>query len=434
MNLTPQEVIILKRDGKEISYEILQNFFTQYLNHEIKDYQVSAFLMAAFLKGLNTKETAALTRVMIESGSILTWPVEKKLLVDKHSTGGVGDKTSLIILPLCALENVYVPMMAGRGLGFTGGTIDKLESIPGMNCFLEIEKAQSVLRTHGGVFMAQTKSVATLDGELYALRDVTGTVESIPLITASILSKKVAEGIKHLVMDIKFGSGAFMKTLSDARSLAHSIKNTGEALGLQVRCCLTDMNSVLGTHAGNALEILEVLELLQGRGPLDTRNLSIELAAHMISMAKEITETSELKKRLGGYLDSGAAQQKFKDIITAQGGSFEEFSAHQKASEITTTKIPSLCGGNIQRVNVEKLGQIIVRLGGGRLNREQKVDFAVGFSNIKALGDHLEKEDELLTLHARKNHNVELFTKEIQECFVLGEDKKNRPPLVAEIL
>ena len=427
--LSPQEVIMLKRDGSEVSYEILKNFFEQYLRHEIKDYQVSAFLMAAFLKGLSTVETANLTRVMIESGISLNWPVDKNLLVDKHSTGGVGDKTSLVILPLCALEGVFVPMMAGRGLGFTGGTIDKLESIPGMNCFPEVKLAQEILQAHGGVFMAQSKQVATLDGELYALRDVTGTVESIPLITASILSKKVAEGIRHLVMDIKFGSGAFMKTLPDARALARSIKNTGEALGLQVRCFLTDMNSVLGTHAGNALEITEVLEILKGQGPEDTTQLSIDLAEQMIALAN-----GNNKGNLNDHLKSGRAWHKFNAIISAQGGSLEKFHESVKNSAVETTVIPTLKSGFIQKINVEKIGQMIVKLGGGRLTREQVIDPHVGLSNVKRIGAEMTGSEELLTVHHRKGQVDGKFIDEIQSCFDIEPQAVPISKLIAEVL
>lgn len=306
------EIIRLKRDGFSLQHDQMRSFF---LDPKTEDAQLSAMLMAMFLKGLTVEETAALTTIMRESGKVLDWRFAGKPVVDKHSTGGVGDKTSLIILPLCACFDVVVPMMSGRGLGHTGGTLDKLESLPGMNVFPTSDQAKKLILEHGGVFLGQTQELAPLDKKLYALRDVTGTVESISLITASILSKKLASGVQHLVMDVKFGSGAFMQTMNDSLRLAESIANVGRAAGLRLSCLLTSMDQPLGSYAGNANEVWECLEVMRGRGPEDTKQLSLELSLEMLRLAGLNLSFNDLENKLA----SGDVYEKFCRIVAGQG-------------------------------------------------------------------------------------------------------------------
>jgi pyrimidine-nucleoside phosphorylase len=387
---TPQQIIRKKRDGLELSPEELSEFFNGFINGEITDYQVSAMLMAIFLNGFNEQETAELTRLSRDSGSVLAWDYPTELVVDKHSTGGIGDKTSLILMPLVILEGLKVPMISGRGLGHTGGTLDKLEAIPGMNPKPDVDTARKMIDQVGGVFMGQTDEIARLDRRLYSLRDVTSTVESMPLIVASILSKKLAEGLGGLVLDVKFGSGAFMSDYSDAHSLAESLVGVSKRLGLRAKAMLTSMNSPLGDRAGNTLEILEVVEVLQGAGPQDTRDLSVELAAAMVEMAYPERSAAEIRAKLYGHLDSGAAFEAFAMIINAQGGDSSylyEVGKFNRAKH--TIAVTASTDGYVEAIDVRALGEAIVQLGGGRTKTDQKIDPDVGLSELKQVGQQV---------------------------------------------
>jgi pyrimidine-nucleoside phosphorylase len=384
---TPQQIIRKKRDGQELSAAELGEFFNGFINGEITDYQVSAMLMAIFLNGFNVQETAELTRLSRDSGSVLSWDYPVELVVDKHSTGGIGDKTSLILMPLVILEGLKVPMISGRGLGHTGGTLDKLEAIPGMNPKPDVDAARKMIDQVGGVFMGQTDEIARLDRQLYALRDVTSTVESMPLIVASILSKKLAEGLGGLVLDVKFGSGAFMSEYSNANSLAESLVDVSKRLGLRAKAMLTSMNSPLGDRAGNTLEILEVVEVLQGAGPQDTRDLSVELAAAMVEMAYPERSAAEIRTKLYGHLESGAAFEAFAMIINAQGGDssylYEVGKFNRAKYKVAVT---AQTDGYVEAIDVRALGEAIVQLGGGRTKADQKIDPDVGLSELKQVG------------------------------------------------
>lgn len=424
--LIPQEVIRIKRDGGVVPFELLRGFLNGFLADHVQDYQVSAFLMATLLKGMNAQETADLTTVMRDSGKVMTWDYPRRAVVDKHSTGGIGDKTSLILLPLCILEGLYVPMIAGRGLGHTGGTLDKLESIPGMDVRISATRMRAQLdRLHGG-FFGQTEEIAPLDRRLYALRDVTATVESIPLITASILSKKLAEGIGGLVMDVKFGSGAFMQQKQDAEALANMIAATARRLGIEIRCCLTDMGSPLGTMAGNALEIAETIDILKNEGPADSTNLSIDLAAHMVALARPESDFEETVTRLRRHLASGRAFEVFGDVIAAQGGDrhvLDDRDSFVKAPVRQRVELPAALrdGAVIKSIDVRKLGIAIQLLGGGRMKVTDKINPHVGLTGLKRVGQVIEPGEAIAEIHAQSVSDVLAVRDLVAGAFVLAQ-------------
>jgi pyrimidine-nucleoside phosphorylase len=425
MVMLPQEIIRKKRRGLALSPEDIRGFFVGFLKGEVADYQVAAMLMAIVLRGMTRDEASALTLTMRDSGEVLTWSGSKDDIVDKHSTGGVGDKTSLIIMPLCILEGLKVPMIAGRGLGHTGGTLDKLESIDGLKVYLTSQDAEMLLKKNGGVFMGQTEQIAPLDKRLYALRDVTDTVESVPLITASILSKKLAEGIGSLVMDVKFGSGAFMQDKNDALALAESISSVGKASGLHVRCALTDMGSPLGDRAGNSLEVAECVEVLRGSGPASTRDLSIQLATEMVLLARPSESRDAVVARLSSHLDSGRAFEVFSRVVVAQGGDLRQVEDPEKlpkakyVREICATKT-----GVIADCDVRELGLAIVELGGGRRRAADKVNHAVGLSSLKRVGDRISAGDVLALIHADNLDRVDSVSKRVASAYVLKDTAK----------
>src|SRR3954464_1880423 len=314
------DLILRKRGGEELSVEEIQFLVNGYTTGEIPDYQMSAFLMATFFSGMTDRELSALTEGMMNSGQVVTLDEIPGVKVDKHSTGGVGDKTSLICAPIAAAAGVVVPMVSGRGLGHTGGTLDKLESIPGFRTDLTLEQFRAQLASLGLCFIGQTDEISPADKRLYALRDVTGTVESIPLIASSIMSKKLAEGIGALVLDVKVGNGAFMKKQVDARRLAQAMVGIGRRLDIRVQALITDMNQPLGYAIGNALEVMEVSQTLQKAGPADLTRLSIELAARMIHLGKKAETLDEARKIAEDKLMDGSAFQKFRQVVEAQGG------------------------------------------------------------------------------------------------------------------
>ncbi len=317
------QIISKKRDGGELSSEEIGALIHGYVRGDVHDYQMSAWAMAVYLRGMTVAETAALTEHMLNSGVTFQWPAGEAPKVDKHSTGGVGDKISLPLAPLLACCDVQVPMISGRGLGATGGTLDKLESIPGFRTDLSTEEMQSICRRVGCVISGATDDLVPADRKLYALRDVTGTVPSIPLITASIMSKKLAEGLDALVLDVKYGSGAFMKTLDQARELAHSMVDTGKRMGVPTAALLTDMNQPLGRTAGNAVEVNESIDVLKGEGPNDVFDLTLVLGAELLVLAKRDTTLADAMKRLQRAIDTGAGLEKFREMVAAQGGDLD---------------------------------------------------------------------------------------------------------------
>lgn len=388
-----------KRDGAELSAVEIGEFIRGYTSGEIPDYQASAWAMAVFFRGMTAAETGALTRAMMQSGKVLRYPPGSPPKVDKHSTGGIGDKTSLILAPLLACDELWVPMISGRGLGITGGTLDKLESIPDFNVALTEEVALAQLARIGVVMIGQTADICPADKKLYALRDVTATVQSQPLIVASIMSKKLAESLDRLVLDVKFGSGAFMQTRPEADALANALTVVGLEMGVTTNHLLTPMDEPLGTAAGNALEVTECVECLQGRGPADTVALTLDLAAHVSNVPRA---------RLEAWLRDGTAWRKFVTMVEAQGG---DATALERLAEVHRApiihEVPSPAAGTLRRMDAGAIGRACVQLGAGRAKASDPIDFAVGCDHIAKVGACVERNQPLLRIHARSQASLE---------------------------
>lgn len=387
-----------KRDGAELDAEEIESLITAFTRGEVADYQMSAWAMAVFFRGMTPRETQHLTRSMMRSGRVLEYPAGSPPKVDKHSTGGVGDKVSLVLAPLLACDDVWVPMISGRGLGITGGTLDKLESIPGFSVNLDEQRARQQLERIGVFIIGQTADICPADKKLYALRDVTGTVPSQPLIVASIMSKKLAENLDRLVLDVKFGSGAFMKTRREAEQLAASMTEVGELMGVQMSCLLSPMDEPLGRAVGNALEVAECVEILRGGGPPDLITLVLDLSEKVSTASRE---------RLTSWLRDGSAWRKFVQLVEAQGG---DAAALEKMGSVHQAPViqpfTASRGGTVRAVNAEAVGRASVLLGGGRQKADDAVDFAVGFSRLKKTGEQVENGEPLMFIHARSAADV----------------------------
>ncbi len=406
------QLIERKRDGGELTEGEISELIGAFARGDLPDYQMSALAMAVFFRGMTTVETAALTAAMRDSGRVFSYPADAPPIVDKHSTGGIGDKVSLILAPLLACDGVWVPMVSGRGLGITGGTLDKLESIPGFDVNLSEEVALAQLERLG-VFMAgQTGDFCPADKRLYALRDVTGTVPSQALIVASILSKKLAESLDRLVLDVKFGSGAFMKTREEAEELAESLRATAEANGVRTSFLLSAMDQPLGRTVGNALEVAESVEVLRGGGAEDLVALTLDLAAKVSQSSRE---------ELAGMLGSGVAWEKFVEMVEAQGGDVAALTRMEEehaAPEIRDVLAET--AGRIQRVDAGGIGRASVRLGAGRATAGDAVDPAVGFSAIAKVGDAVSAGDLLMRVHARDASGADSAVQAVREAVVVG--------------
>jgi len=394
------DVIRKKRDGGELSRDEIDYLVNSYTRGDIPDYQVSAWLMAVVLRGMTRAETASLTDAMLHSGEVLNLSSLAARKVDKHSTGGVGDKTSLVLAPLAAAAGVAVPMISGRGLGHTGGTLDKLEAIPGFNVNLPVAQFRRVLEACGCAMIGQTAEIAPADRKLYALRDVTGTVESPYLICASIMSKKLAEGIDALVLDVKTGSGAFMKGEKDAAFLAELMVETGERMGKKVVALITDMDQPLGRMIGNALEVVEVVEVLRGEGPEDLRQLCIELAGWMLHLGGVADEVEDGKTQSEKLIASGKGLDRFRQMVELQGGDPRVVDDAKKLPQARhTTIVSSPKNGYLASLQCEQVGTACVILGGGRERKEDSVDPAVGIVLHKKVGDAVSVGETLATIH-----------------------------------
>jgi pyrimidine-nucleoside phosphorylase len=394
------DVIRKKRDGVELSRDEIESLVNLYTRADIPDYQVSAWLMAVVLRGMTRAETAALTDAMLRSGEVLDLSSIPAMKVDKHSTGGVGDKTSLVLAPLAAAAGVVVPMISGRGLGHTGGTLDKLEAIPGFNVNLPVAQFRRVLETCGCCMIGQTAEIAPADRKLYALRDVTGTVESPYLICASIMSKKLAEGIDALVLDVKTGSGAFMKNEEDAAFLAELMVETGERMGKRVVALITDMDQPLGNLIGNALEVVEVVAILRGEGPEDLRQLCLELAGWMLHLGGVSDTVVEGKEQSERLIMSGKALDKFRQMVELQGGDPGAVDDPKRLPQAQRTMtISSPKSGYLRSLQCEQVGTACVILGGGRERKEDTVDPAVGIVLHKKVGDAVAVDEPLATIY-----------------------------------
>lgn len=394
------DLIRKKRDSGEHSREEIEFLISGYTTAKIPDYQMAAWLMAAWIHGLNRSELASLTEAMLFSGQVLNLAHIPGKKVDKHSTGGVGDKTSLILAPIVAAGGLTVPMISGRGLGHTGGTLDKLESIPGFNVNLSLEEFYSVLRECGMGLIGQTAEIAPADKKIYALRDATSTVENIGLICASIMSKKLAESIDALVLDVKTGSGAFMKREKDSVLLAELMVETGERMGKKVVALITDMNQPLGRMAGHANEVAECIEVLNNSGPADLRELSMELSAWMFFLGDRTKSLDDGRLLAESLIVSGEAKRKFKHGIRLQGGDECVVDDPQLLPHARSrADVPSPAAGFITETNCEQLGIALAMLGGGREKKEDSIDHAVGLEFHKRIGDRIEKDEPLVTIH-----------------------------------
>src|SRR3954468_19671624 len=389
-----------KREGQELAKEEIEFLIQGFTSGLVADYQMSAWAMAVFFRGMTAVETQHLTTAMMESGSVLEYPKNSPAKVDKHSTGGIGDKTSLVLAPLLACDKTWVPMISGRGLGITGGTLDKLESIPGFNIHIDERRALAQLRSIGVFMIGQTAAICPADKKLYSLRDVTGTVPSQPLIVASIMSKKLAENLDRLVLDVKFGRGAFMKKRKEAEQLATAMIKVGELMGVKVTHLLSPMDEPLGRTVGNALEVAECVEVLQGGGPKDVVKLVLDLA-EQVSTAP--------RSQLAEWLKDGTAWKKFISLVYAQDG---DASTLEKLGTVHRAPVvhpfPAKSAGTVKKMDAETIGRISLLLGGGRKTADDSIDFAVGLSGIKKIGERVAKGEPLLTIHARTDQSLRL--------------------------
>lgn len=429
------ELIRKKRDGEELNREEINFLIQSYTLHKIPDYQFSAFLMAAYLNGLNIKETSFLTDAMLNSGKTINLKGLKGKKIDKHSTGGVGDKTSLILAPIAAAAGVYVPMISGRGLGHTGGTLDKLESIPGFKTNLSIPEYKSVLKKCGAVLIGQTKDIAPADGLMYALRDVTATVESIPLITGSIMSKKLAEGIDGLVLDIKTGSGAFMKKMKHAEALAESLVNTARSFDKKVIAFITDMNQPLGNYIGNWLEVFESIKVLKGEAGGDIFELSCSLSGAMIYLAKKAKSLSDGINISKELIQNGKAYEKFIEIVKCQNGSTRYIEKPEKYPRSKLIKeIISKESGYLKSIDTFSIGMAAVDLGAGRRTMTDKIDPRAGIIFYPKLGTNIKKGDLIAELHSESKEKIKTAEERILNALLFSNKKIRKPQLIKTII
>lgn len=430
-------LIEAKREGRTLSPGQIQELITATVNGQVPDYQLASLLMAIFFRGLDATETRALTSAMRASGDVLTFARDpSRPVVDKHSTGGIGDKVSLPLAPLLACLGFRVPMISGRGLGITGGTLDKLESIPGFRTRPTAEEMIRQVEEIGCVICGQTEKMVPADRILYALRDATGTVPSIPLITASILSKKLAEGIEALVLDVKFGTAAFMQTLDDARSLAKSMTAIASESGVKTRALLTDMNTPLGRTAGNWLEVKESVECLEGRGPADLRELVIDCAAHLLVVTAKETELAQARTKCMQVLDSGAALRKWHEMLQMQKADMAAV-AKKLARDSTAPVVIELKAhdsGFVSRADARIIGEVVRDLGGGRMTKEANVDFDVGLDQIAAIGEAVTAGAPLCRIHARTETEANEAASRLAPAFSISEHPAERARLIVEVL
>jgi pyrimidine-nucleoside phosphorylase len=434
MHFRPYDIITAKRDGRAHSREEISYFITEYTKGNIPDYQVSAWLMACFLNGLDEQETFYLTDVMLHSGNIFDLSSIKGPKVDKHSTGGVGDKVSLVLAPAVAACGVAVPMTSGRGLGFSGGTLDKLESIPGFNVNLTEHEFVRVLDEVGYAMIGQTDTLAPADRKLYALRDVTGTVENTSLITASILSKKIAEGADSIVMDVKTGSGAFIKTLDGSRELAFSLIKTAELIGKKVSCVISSMDQPLGRAVGNSLEVVESVESLRGEGPEDLHELVTLLGGYMLLHARLVDDVETGREKIRQTLKNGSALERFMQSVRCQGGDVRSIedtgrlpgARFRKGVHIETS-------GFISSINTELIGTAAIFLGAGRFTKDDRIDPAAGLTVHCKIGDRVRSGDSLATLHYNHTGGLKRAAELVVQAYEIGPREPPKYDLILEV-
>ena len=429
-------LIEAKRDAKTLSPGQIQQIITAYTQGQIPDYQVAAFLMATYFRGLDASETTALTLAMRDSGDVLSFPKDPRPVADKHSTGGVGDKVSLPLAPLLACLDFRVPMISGRGLGITGGTLDKLDSIPGFQTSLSTDRIVEIVQRVGCVICGQTARMVPADKGLYALRDVTATVPSIPLIVASILSKKLAEGLEALILDVKFGAAAFMPTQEKARELARAMVNLGNQCGVHTRALISSMDSPLGRAAGNWLEVQESVACLENQGPDDLRELVLASAAHLLVQTGKLNSLDAARARAEECLASGQPRRKWDEMILAQGADLAAFK-HKLAQDhtaATVTDLQASDGGFVSRCDARIIGEVIRDLGGGRLTKESAINYDVGVDLLAKPGQPVRQGGRLARLHTADAAQAREACQRLKTAFDISPQTPAVKPLVSEIV
>ena len=429
------EIIEKKRDKKELSKEEIEYFIEGYTHDKIADYQASALIMAIYLNGMTKQETTDMTIAMANSGEQLDLSKLDEIIVDKHSTGGVGDKVSLILLPLVASLGVPVAKMSGRGLGFTGGTVDKLESIPGYQTGIDIHNFVENVEKVGISMISQTLNLAPADKKIYSLRDSISCVESIPLIASSIMSKKIASGAQKIVLDVTCGSGAFMQSKERAEELANEMIEIGKLANRETVCILTNMDEPLGYAVGNSLEVIEAIQSLKGEMPEDVKEVVLELGAYMVKLAGKGEDIEENKAKLLENIENGKGYEKFIQLVENQGGDssyIKDTNLFPKANYIE--KVYSQKDGYIQSMNAKEIGKIVCDLGAGRIRKEDSIDNAVGIVLNKKVSDKVEKGDTLVTIYANSKEKLEEAKKKLLEVIKIGEQEIEKPKMILEIM
>jgi pyrimidine-nucleoside phosphorylase len=425
------DIIAKKRDDHPLTAREIDFFVQGFTRGDIPDYQAASLLMAIYLRGMNEQETADLTMSMARSGKLMDLSTIAPLVVDKHSTGGVGDKTTLVVAPLVAATGLPVGKISGRGLGFSGGTLDKLESIPGFKANLSTEEFMATLRDHGIVVVGQTADMVPADGKLYALRDVTATVSNISLIASSIMSKKIAGGANAIVLDVKVGLGAFMHTREEAIALAHAMANIGRALGRRVAAVISNMNQPLGRAVGNALELKEAIATLHGHGPADFLEHCLTIAGQMLLLANRAPDTQEARELLLHELDSGQGWRKFREWIVAQGGDEAYVNNPSLLPQATfIERLPSARSGYVAGLDAMEVGLTAALLGGGRVQKGDSIDRAVGVVLAKKIGDYVECGEPLLTIHANDEEKLSNAKRRLLDAYSWSDTPVQLPPLV----
>jgi thymidine phosphorylase len=435
--MLPQEIIKTKRDDKVLSKEQIEFFIRGVVDESVTEGQIAALAMAIYFRGMNIDERVALTSAMRDSGDTLSWENLDGPVIDKHSTGGVGDNVSLMLGPLIAACGAYVPMISGRGLGHTGGTLDKLDSIPGYQTQPDLELLEKVVRDCGVAIIGQTADLAPADKRIYGIRDVTATVESLDLITASILSKKLAAGLDGLVMDVKTGSGAFMEKYEDAVALARSIVDVANGAGVKTSALITDMNQPLASSAGNALEVVEAIKILKGelRGSR-LEKVVLALGAELLLVGNLAADQSVAEEMLEHALTSGKAAEVFSKMVVGLGGPSDLLENHDvhlpKANHLTEVK--AVRSGTISAIDTRDIGLTVVELGGGRMRADQSIDYSVGLTEFVELGQKIAKGDTLCVIHSKSQAEAERVTEKVINSFHLSSKEVELTPLVVEII
>ena len=436
--MIPQEIIRKKRDKKVLSKEEISLFVKGLTDGSFSDSQVAAMSMAIFLNGMIPEETVNLTEAMTTSGDTINWAgvVDTNLVCDKHSTGGVGDKTSVILAPILAACGLFVPMISGRGLGHTGGTLDKFDSIPGYNTQPDLDTFKNVVKEIGCAIIGQTSNLAPADKKLYSIRDIVGTVESLPLITSSILSKKIASGLKTLVLDVKVGNGSFNSTIEIARELSHSLVKVAQGAGLQCEAIITDMNQVLGKSAGHILEMSECIDFLKNQEKESRLEIiTYELVASILMMSQNLSKEDALKK-IDTVISNGQAAEKFEKMVHALGGPSDIMSSYDNHLKITAIRkdIFSTQPGWVKEIKTRDLGLILIELGGGRKQVTDKINFNVGYDQVLRVGDKVDTSTPLLTVYTNSEDDYENVRKKIEDCFIIADKEISALPYTYEVI